>query len=138
MLGEFGKTWHPAVDRDKKMLRSGPQRAESGSTGALGRQRRGVGWEEPPREGKGNLFPLANAREPETQNHSHQVLLCVCGRTPAGTTHVTLIWRMSSESFTRQESLASGSALWNNIGLGACSDSATFQKTDLDQVDSCC
>lgn len=130
MLGEFGKTWHPAVDRDKKMLRSGLQRAESGSTGALGGERRGVRWEEPPREGKGILFPLANAREPETQNHSHQVLLCVSGgRTPAGTMHVTLIWRMSSESFTRQESLGSGSALWNNIGLGARSDSATFQKT---------
>lgn len=128
MLGEFGKMWHPVVNRDKK-------NTEIWAT----ESRFGLYWSPGKREERGRLGRAGvqgkvfsshlSMPMPETQNHSHQVPLCVWGylggRTPAGTTHVTLIWRMTSESFTRQDSLGTGSALCNHIGLRAHSDSAT-------------
>lgn len=43
------------------------------------------------------MFPLVNAREPETQNHSHRGSLWA--GTASGTVHVAWIRRMRSEPF---------------------------------------
>lgn len=135
MLRVFGKTRHPAVDRDKKNAEIRTAESRIGLYQSTGK--RGVGWEELESKGKVLFFPLADAREPGTQNHSCQVpLICVWRRIPAGITHVALIWRMSSESFNKQGSSGSWSVLRNHAGLGVCPDSATVQKSDHDQVDS--